>query len=143
MLKAMVVASALALALALPARAATNAQPHATLIPSHQTLADEVVEVQTKPSPAGILARDAIGGAVLGTAVGGGVALYNRYVSDSKSWGDWQKDLAYGALIGLAAGLVFGAVDAASSADRAFVGPVADERRVGFGAPMANYGSKF
>ena len=143
MLKGTVLASALALALALPARAASNAQHNPTLVPSHQTLADQVVEVQTRPSPVGIVARDALGGAVLGAAVGGGVALYNRYVSDSKSWGDWQRDLAIGAGIGLAVGLIFGAVDAASNADRAFMGPVADERRVGFGSPMANYGSKF
>src|SRR6267378_1693486 len=94
-------------------------------------------------APAHAAGRDAIGGAVLGAAVGGGVAAYRRYVSSESSWGNWQRDVAIGAGIGLAAGLILGAVDASSNADKRFYGPVADERRVGFGAPSAAYGARF
>ncbi|MFL5414044.1 MAG: hypothetical protein ACJ79D_21965, partial [Myxococcales bacterium] len=71
MYKSILLAPALALALALPARAVTDAK-----VTNHATrssgLAAEVVEVQTRPSPAGVIVRDMLGGAVAGAAVGGG-----------------------------------------------------------------------
>ncbi len=77
-------------------------------------MAAEVVEVQAHRSPAAVIATDAVYGGLAGLAVGAGVALI--------SGGDWGRDLALGAGIGLLAGGVYGAVDAASMADRAPVG---------------------
>ncbi len=78
-------------------------------------LAAEVVEVQTHRSPVAIIAQDALYGGLAGLAIGAGVAL----ITDS---GNWGRDLAIGAGIGLLAGGVYGAVDAASYSDRAPVG---------------------
>jgi hypothetical protein len=75
----------------------------------------EVVEVQTHRSPAAIIAQDALYGGLAGLAIGAGVAL----ITDS---GNWGRDLAIGAGIGLLAGGIYGAVDAASYSDRAPVG---------------------
>jgi hypothetical protein len=81
-----------------------------------------------------VIVGDAIGGAIVGGLAGGGVAAYRNYVSN-EGWGDWQRDVLIGAGIGL--GLVLGVADAASSADRVSMGPVADRRETGFGAPAA------
>jgi hypothetical protein len=143
MLKGTLAASALVLSLSLAAPAHAAGRDASVVPPPRSGLPQEVAVVESRPSPVGIVARDAIGGAVLGAAVGGGVAAYRRYVSSEASWGNWQRDVAIGAGIGLAAGLILGAVDAASSADRRFTGPVADERRIGFDAPMAMYGGRF
>ena len=75
----------------------------------------QLVEVQTHRSPAAVIAQDAVYGGIAGLAIGAGVAL----LSDS---GNWGRDLAIGAGAGLIIGGIFGAVDAASNADRAPVG---------------------
>jgi len=133
------------LSLAAPASAAEHSASVVPPSPSETGYQQEVPTVETRPSAGGIIVRDAFGGAVLGAAVGGGVAAYRRYVENGSNgtWGNWQRDVLLGAGIGLAAGLVLGAVDAASNADRTFMGPVADERRVGFSAPLAAYGARF
>ena len=61
--------------------------------------------------PAAVIARDALYGGIAGLAVGGGVALLN-------SGDNWGRDLMIGAGAGLLVGAIFGAVDAASAADR-------------------------
>ena len=82
---------------------------------SKDQLAAEVVEVQTRRSAAAVIAQDALYGGIAGLAIGAGVALLNG--------GDnWGRDLAIGAGAGLLVGGIFGAVDAASNADRAPVG---------------------
>ncbi len=146
MLKGTLAASTLVLSLSLAAPAHAAERDAGVVPPSRSALAQEVAVVQTeRPSPAGIIVRDAIGGAIAGAAVGGGVAVWRRYVENGSNgtWGNWQRDLALGAGIGLAVGLVFGAVDAASNADRRFTGPVADQRQLGFDAPLAMYGARF
>jgi hypothetical protein len=149
MLKGTLVALTAVFALALPARAASSRDvtSSVSVVPhSPSTFAQQVATVETRPSPVGIIARDAIGGAVLGAAVGGGVVLYRRYIENGSNgqWGDWKRDIGIGAGIGLAVGLIFGAVDAASNADRVFVnGPVADERPTGFAPATAAYGRRF
>ncbi len=145
MLKGTLAASTLVLSLSLAAPASAAGRDASVVPPSHSGLQQEVATVESRPSAGSIIVRDAIGGAVLGAAVGGGVAIYRRYIENGSNgqWGNWQRDLALGAGIGLAAGLILGAVDAASNADRTFQGPVADQRRVGFDAPMAMYGARF
>jgi hypothetical protein len=149
MLKGALVALAAVFALALPARAASRDVNSSVSVVPHSpssTFAQEVATVETRPSPVGIIARDALGGAILGAAVGGGVVLYRRYVENGSNgqWGDWKRDVGIGAGIGLAVGLIFGAVDAASNADRVFVnGPIADERATGFAPAASVYGARF
>jgi len=146
MLKGALVALTLAFSLALPARAASRETGSASVVPhSPSAFAQQVAVVESRPSPGGIIARDAIGGAIAGAAVGGGVILYRRYVENGSNgqWGNWQRDLALGAGIGLAVGLVIGAIDAASNADRTFTGPVADQRQTGFAPALATYGKRF
>jgi hypothetical protein len=146
MLKGALVALTLAFSLALPARAASRETGSASVVPhSPSAFAQQVAVVESRPSPGGIIARDAIGGAIAGAAVGGGVILYRRYVENGSNgqWGDWKRDLALGAGIGLAVGLVIGAIDAASNADRTFTGPVADQRQTGFAPALATYGKRF
>jgi hypothetical protein len=148
MLKGTLAASTLVLSLSLAAPASAAGRDASVVPPSPSSrsgLQQEVATVETRPSAGSIIVRDAIGGAVLGTAVGGGVVLYRRYVQNGSNgqWGDWGRDLALGAGIGFAAGLLLGAVDAASNADRGFTGPVADQRQVGFDAPVATRSFKF
>jgi hypothetical protein len=147
MLKGTLVALTAVLALALPARAEPREAGSASVVPTspsaERSFAQQVATVETRPSTAGIIARDAIGGALAGATVAGGVILWRRYVETNGTWGNWERDLALGAGIGLAVGLVFGAVDAASNADRRFNGPVADERLIGFAPPVAAYGRRF
>ncbi|HTO97668.1 MAG TPA: hypothetical protein VMK66_11535 [Myxococcales bacterium] len=80
-----------------------------------EQLAAEVVEVQAHRSPGAIIAQDALYGGLAGLAVGAGVALIS-------SDGNWGRDLAIGAGVGLLVGGIYGAVDAATYADRAPVG---------------------
>jgi hypothetical protein len=146
MFKAIVLSSALCLCLAAPARAAGNPE---TVVPaSNPAFRSDVVEVQTTGrSTGGIIVGDMLGGAVAGTAVGGGVVLYNRYVTSNGNWDNWQRNLAIGAGIGLAAGLVFGIVDAASSSNDHVTTTRAvsatEQREVGFAPPLASYGGRF
>ena len=147
MVKGALVALTAVFALALPACAASSRDVSSVSIVPHSpsAFAQEVAVVESRPSPVGIIARDAIGGAVLGAAVGGGVVLYRRYVENGSNgqWGDWKRDIGIGAGIGLAVGLIFGAVDAASNADRVFNGPLADERPTGYAPAVATYGMRF
>ncbi len=69
--------------------------------------------VHRRGSPAGIVLRDTVTGGLVGTAVGGGVILYNMGIQNNKNY-DWGRTLAWGAVIGLGAGLIWGVVDAAS-----------------------------
>ena len=78
-------------------------------------LAAEIVEVRAHRSPAAVIAQDALYGGLAGLAIGAGVALISND-------GNWGRDLAIGAGAGLLIGGVYGAVDAASNADRAPVG---------------------
>ncbi|HUC07935.1 MAG TPA: hypothetical protein VMR96_07570 [Solirubrobacterales bacterium] len=149
MAKGMIVAVAAALVMSGPAQAAGPIRNGVEIDrPGDRQLNAEVVEVQSSRRPAGaIVLTDAIGGAVVGTAVGGGVALYRRFVENGSNgqWGNWQRDLALGAAIGLGAGLIVGVIDAsANAADRAPVrGAVVDERPSGFNAPIAVHGGRF
>jgi hypothetical protein len=131
---------------ALPAAAAdrpvANSVPHLTGL-SHSGLSDEVVGVESRPSVGGIVVRDLFTGAVAGAAVGGLVAVCNRYCSSNGSWGNWGRDIGIGAAIGAGVGLIFGAVDAAANTDTVMRGPVADEREVGFSPAPASYGARF
>jgi hypothetical protein len=77
--------------------------------------AQDYVAVERKRSPAGILVRDTIAGVVLGSAVAGGIIFYNVVLDDEEDY-DWGRTLAWGAFIGLGAGLVLGAVDASTAA---------------------------
>jgi hypothetical protein len=78
-------------------------------------LAAEVVEVSAHRNAGAVIAQDALYGGIAGLAIGAGVALLQND-------GNWGRDLAIGAGAGLLAGGIFGAVDAASSADRAPIG---------------------
>jgi hypothetical protein len=100
--------------------------------PREKGLAD-IVELQTHRSPAAIIAQDALYGGVAGLAVGAGVALLEG--------GNWGRDLAVGVGAGLLVGGIFGAVDAASMADRAR--PIGEMREVGFSRGVSPIGGKF
>jgi hypothetical protein len=140
MLKSVLLACACALAVPVQARANDAARAGMTTAPP-QALPQQVTEVETHRSPAGVIVRDAIGGAAAGALVGGGVAAYRNFVQN-EGWGNWQRDVLIGAGIGLGVGLVLGIADAAS-ADRTFMGPVADQRRAGFSSAVPVYGAKF
>jgi hypothetical protein len=138
MLRKLAVAAALA-CLAFPAFAKETKQvadrPLSLALeapPAQHGLAAEVVTVETVRSPAAVIATDALYGGLAGLAIGGGIALINN-------GNNWERDLALGAGIGLLAGGVYGAVDAAtmtghydryaSEGTPAMVGP-----KVGYGA---------
>ena len=96
-----------------------------------------VTSVETVPtgrSAVAIVATDALYGGLAGLAIGGGVALLNND-------GNWGRDLAVGAGAGLIIGGIFGAVDAAASADRAY--PVGEMRDIGFSRGVKPIGGKF
>jgi hypothetical protein len=75
--------------------------------------AQQYVQVERRRSTAGTVLRDTVAGGVVGAAVAGGVILYKMGIDDQQDY-DWGRTLAWGAVIGLGAGLVFGIVDAAS-----------------------------
>jgi len=81
------------------------------------------VEVERRSSPAGIVLRDAVSGALVGSAVAGGIILYNMGIEGEDDY-DWGRTLAWGAVIGLGAGLVWGVVDATTGPDYAVKRPV-------------------
>ena len=94
----------------------------------------QLVEVQTHRNAASVIATDALYGGIAGLAIGGGVALLNND-------GNWGRDLAIGAGAGLLIGGVFGAVDAAANADRAY--PIGDQRDIGFSSAVSPIGGRF
>ena len=73
----------------------------------------DIFEVQTHRSTLGIIATDALYGGIAGLAIGAGVAL----IEGGNNWG---RDLSVGAGVGLVVGGIFGALEAASVADRAY-----------------------
>jgi hypothetical protein len=75
--------------------------------------AQEVVTVERQPNTAAIVLKSTIAGGVVGSAIAGGIILYETEINDNEDY-DWQETLAWGAAIGLGAGLLFGIVDAAS-----------------------------
>ena len=93
----------------------------------------QLIEVQTHRNPGAIIATDALYGGLAGLAIGGGVALLNND-------GNWGRDLAIGAGAGLIIGGIFGAVDAAASADRAY--PIGDSRDRGVNSAVSPVGGK-
>jgi len=98
---------------------AANASPLQTLRLKEQAQTQdqlaEVIGVETHRSAVSVIAQDALYGGIAGLAIGAGVAL----ITDS---GNWGRDLALGAGIGLLAGGIYGAVDAASYTDRKPIG---------------------
>jgi hypothetical protein len=85
-------------------------------------LAQDYVRVERRRSTAGIVLRDTLAGGVLGSAVSGGIILYQMGINDKSDY-DWGRTLAWGAVIGLGAGLVWGIVDAASEPSYAAMRP--------------------
>lgn len=78
--------------------------------------AQEYVPVERHESSAGTVLRNTVAGGLVGSAVAGGVILYEMGINDNDDY-DWGRTLAWGAVIGLGAGLVWGLVDAASGPD--------------------------
>jgi hypothetical protein len=116
-----------------------NASPIRTLTLQESQTADkglrsDILEVRSNRSTLSVIATDALYGGIAGLAIGGGVALLTQ---DS----NWGRDLAIGAGAGLIIGGIFGAVDAASMADRAY--PVGQMRNVGFSRGLSPIGGKF
>jgi hypothetical protein len=85
------------------------------------------VRVERRRSTAGIVLRDTLAGGVLGSAVAGGIILYEMGVNDNDDY-NWERTLAWGAVIGLGAGLVWGIVDATSEPDYAMIASKAPVR---------------
>ncbi len=67
--------------------------------------------VHRRASPAGVVLRDTVTGGLVGTAVGGGIILYQMGINNRSNY-DWGRTLAWGAVIGLGVGLIWGVVDA-------------------------------
>ncbi len=86
--------------------------------------AQDYVAVERHPSSAGTVLRDTVAGGVVGSAVAGGVILYNMGIQDHSNY-DWGRTLAWGALIGLGAGLVWGVVDATTGSSYSMATPLA------------------
>ncbi len=83
-------------------------------------LAQDYVRVERQRSSAGVVLRDTIAGGLVGSAVAGGIILYNMQIQDKEDY-DWGRTLAWGAVLGLGAGLVLGLVDAASTPSYAMI----------------------
>jgi hypothetical protein len=78
---------------------------------------EEVVHVDRhERSTAGIILKDTVAGGLVGSAVAGGVILYNMGIEDNDDY-NWERTLAWGAIAGLGAGLLFGVIDAADEPD--------------------------
>ncbi len=140
MLKGVLLACLCTLALPIQARAGEISGRTVAAAPP-EALPQQVYEVEGHRSPAGVIVRDAVGGAAVGALVGGGVAAYRNYVQND-GWGNWQRDVLVGAGIGLGVGLILGVADAAS-ADRTFTGPISDQRQTGFSQSVPIYGAHF
>src|SRR5438132_2670383 len=140
MLKGVVVACACALAVPVQARAAPVRGADSGANP--EAFPQQTTEVETRRSAGSVILTDTIGGAALGALAGGGVAAWHRYV-DNTGWGDWQRNVLIGAGIGAGVGLILGVASAASSADRTFTGPIADQRQTGFNSPIPVYGARY
>lgn len=117
---------------AAPIQTLTLHQPQVTS--DNQGLQDGLIEVNTHRSAVSVIAQDALYGGLAGLAIGGGVALLSND-------GNWGRDLAVGAGAGLIIGGVFGAVDAASMADRGY--PGSGMHDVGFSRAVSPLGGKF
>lgn len=115
---------------ATPIQTLTLQQPQV----SEKGLHADVIEVQTHRNAASVIAQDALYGGLAGLAIGGGVALLSND-------GNWGRDLAVGAGAGLIIGGIFGAVDVATMADRAY--PIGERRDVGFSSAFKPVGGKF
>ena len=76
--------------------------------------------VRRRASPAGVVLRDTITGGLVGTAVGGGIILYEMGIQNRSNY-DWGRTLAWGAVIGLGVGLIWGVVDATTGPSYAMV----------------------
>lgn len=104
-----------------------------TLQGNHAVQSDQgfrdVIEVSGRRSALSVVASDALYGGLAGLAIGAGVALIN---SDFNHGGNWGRDLALGAGIGLVAGGIFGAVDVATSSDRYMSETTRGDRKRGF-----------
>jgi hypothetical protein len=90
-------------------------------------LAQDYVTVERRRSPAATVLRDTVAGGLVGSAVAGGIILYEMGIEDNDDY-NWERTLAWGAVIGLGAGLIWGIVDATSGPDYATIsrGPVRD-----------------
>lgn len=75
----------------------------------------DVIEEPVHRSTAGVVLRDTVGGGLVGSAVAGGIILYNMGIQNDSNY-NWGRTLAWGALVGLGAGLVLGVVDASTGA---------------------------
>jgi hypothetical protein len=73
------------------------------------TLAQD--DVGRRSSPPATVLRDTVAGGLVGSAVAGGIILYEMGIDENDDY-DWGRTLAWGAVIGLGAGLVFGIFDA-------------------------------
>lgn len=73
--------------------------------------AEALVFVDPRPAPLAIVARDTIGGSVLGSAVAGTFILYNMGIQGNSNY-EWGRTLAWGAGVGGVVGLVWGLIDA-------------------------------
>lgn len=82
--------------------------------------AQEYVGVERRASPAGIVLRNTITGGLVGSAVAGGIILYEMGINDNDDY-NWERTLAWGAVIGLGAGLIWGVVDATTGPAYAMV----------------------
>jgi hypothetical protein len=80
--------------------------------------AQDVVDLTSRPpAPYHVLIRDGVAGALLGSAVAGGLVAYNMGFEGRAGY-DWGKALAWGAGIGVGAGLVLGMFEVATTRRR-------------------------
>lgn len=82
--------------------------------------AQDYVTVERRGSPAGTVLRNTITGGLVGSAVSGGIILYEMGINDNDDY-NWERTLAWGAVIGLGVGLIWGVVDATTGPAYAMV----------------------
>ncbi len=87
--------------------------------------AQDYVTVERRRPAGEIILRDTVTGGVLGSAVAGGIILYNMGIQNRSDY-DWGRTLAWGAVIGLGAGLIWGVVDASTGPSYSMMTPVRD-----------------